>query len=679
MTCGPVPTTFRVLDAAGGWSQDLSSAPAGILVGEVIELADALRCRSSEARALDPAIVDRHLLPPRLTRGCRPCDLYLATSDPRCRPGVWLQVGARWRAIAGGHGCSLGVVAPVAVSVAGDRLAIRDADRGQVLVMPSAGGRIVQAASVPGRGPIALSREGIIWAVSEDPRIVVGFDRAGEQIATLPPADAPIERLAVDHDGQVWIAIPADVPPSVPPAGYVVARLVGEGQDASWQPATADGLGRALPDTGLVAHDPAVGFSITQPRGSAGVEPSSFDWCGRPLADPLPPSRPTPRRTEGVVAFPAIDSGLPRCRWHRVRLDADVPLGTRVEIAVATLEERVTSVAEADQRIGAGPWSPGGLDWQVTDALDFLIDRAPGRYLHLRLRLHSRGDASPTIRRIRIDFPRSTSAEHLPGVYREPDASPAFLEHFVSLFDATLEDLDRAIERFPALLDAGRAPTDALPWLASLLDLSLEPAWDAERRRALIAALPTLYRLRGTPEGLRLAIELTCAVSPAIEELGATSPFADLGRARLGDVRLFGRARARARLGASRLGSTRLDSYGDPDDDVGRALAHRIRIKVPRTAGLDTEAGRERLERVVRSQTPAHVVASVVVGRSFPLVGLGSVGIDTLLTTVPPPILGRAGNARLRRMTVLWPGRRRAGAVLSVDRSAAVGVHTILR
>src|SRR5207245_4837689 len=108
-------------------------------------------------------------------------------------------------------------------------------------------------------------------------------------------------------------------------------------------------------------------------------------------------------------------------------------------------------------------------------------------------------------------------------------------ERFLSLFDASIEGLDRAIERFPAMLDASAVPEAVLPWLGTFLDLAFEASWTASRRRALLAATPGLYRRRGTREGLAEAIRQVLGVEQVIQELagerawGALEHSAQLG------------------------------------------------------------------------------------------------------------------------------------------------------
>ena len=162
-------------------------------------------------------------------------------------------------------------------------------------------------------------------------------------------------------------------------------------------------------------------------------------------------------------------------------------------------------------------------------------------------------------RSVRLDFPRSTSLDSLPHVYRENPRAEDFSERFLSLFDASIADLDAAIEQFPAALDIASVRSELLPWLASFLDLVFDPSWEPVRQRDILAALPRLYRLRGTVAGLQLAIRLVFDTEVAIQELAFERAWGKLGRhgnAMLGGVRLFGKSSARFALGRSALSRT---------------------------------------------------------------------------------------------------------------------------
>jgi phage tail-like protein len=401
-----------------------------------------------------------------------------------------------------------------------------------------------------------------------------------------------------------------------------------------------------------------------------------IDRCGRPASAPPPVPGPALQRRGYVTTAPAspLDSGIPRCSWHRVRITLDLPPHTGICVSLATAEDPIAPIAKED--------------WQHVDDLtavgDFLIDQPPGRYLHVRIELRGDGLATPAIHRIRIDFPRSTSATRMPGVFRDDPVAADFLDRFVATFDASIEDLDRIITRFPALLDPTSSPAEALAWIGTFLDIVLDPAWAEQQRRDILAAAPELYRRRGTPWAVAQAIQLTTGLAPAIQELGGATIFGRLGTDcapskcgrgfRLGEQRLFGAAKARFRLDASPLGGAPLRSYGDPDRDFVAATGWRVLVQVP---ALDNDDAVIRLRRLIEAQKPAHVVTQLRVGSDLALLGIDSaVGIDTRLAGLPLPYLGV--NTRLHRATALARGRGRGGSSFAVGTASAVSIQTVL-
>ncbi len=681
MTCGPEPTTFRLLDRSSQWTLDLIPEPGKITIDQVIELAKL------DPNAVDPGTLSGAIPPPWFARGCCPCEWYLA-----CGPTV-LRYAPRivdcppppsedpcvvapppdpscfgWVVIASG-GCHIELVDAVAVAATTGRIAVLDAGRGELLVLSPGGERVIASIATVARGPIAFWNGSIVIADHDQ---LTAYDLVTLAPRTLPAAPAPIARMiaapaAHDPDGAckpsvLWIATDA--------AGgaFDLFELAG----SAWQPGALATLLATAPATGIVAASADV-VCIEIPHGGGEPRTLCVDRCGRPASSPPPVPGPARAREGTVATAPAspLDSGVPRCTWHRVRITLDLPPRTSVCVSLATAELPTAPIADEDWQHVDDPTAIG----------DFLIDQPPGRYLHVKLALRGDGLVTPAIHRIRIDFPRSTSATRLPGVFQEDPVAADFLDRFVATFDASIEDLDRVIARFPALLDPTSSPAEALAWIGSFLDIALDPAWSEQQRRRILAAAPELYRHRGTPRAVARAIELTTGVAPALQELGGATTFGRIGAGqrcgrgfRLGEQRLFGAAKARFRLGASALGAAPLRSYGDPDRDHVAATGWRVLVQVPALADDDAVA---RLRRLIDAQKPAHVVAQLRVGGGLALLGVASaVGIDTLLGGLPKPYLGV--NTRLHRATVLARGRVHGGARFAIGTSSAVSIQTVL-
>ena len=648
MSCGPSPAKFRLLDAYVGWSH---VPPPDSLEG--LDDPGGLRLALLD-EGLPAAELWKRVLPPRLARGCGPCDWYLLTPPPS-RLLALDACSARWTPVWTAH---------VAFGELGDAFAVAAWDRRIAIAARDGGIRVWD------RGGDAFLAEIRVPAV-----VALGFSPRGEILAAAA-GDTALRRFGPDGLPRApWAALPANVGDveAITPGGgceVFIVTLDGNGVRRLWRAsrddaAFAEAALDVLPFHGVsVATDRGFCFGRAQ-HGIAHT--ACYDWFGRVATEDAVGSAAPPRRAaKGGLATVALDSGIARCRWHRVRVDGDVPHGTAVAVRVATTEDPAAQPHAADWKGG-----PAG-------ALDFLVDQPPGRYVHLQLELRGDGVATPVVRRIRIDFPRSTSLEYLPAIYRENPRSEDFTERFLAIFDAEIGKVDRAIERFPAMLDGQGVRDEVLPWLGGFLDVVFEPGWEAARRRRILRALPRLYALRGTAAGLRLAIRVIFDTDAAIQELGSERMWGKLGAqgtAALRGTRLFGRARARLRLGRSRLGAAPLMSRGNPDRDPLATGAFRFRVLVP---PLAPEA-RARLERLVEAQKPAHTQASIRIGGSGFLLGSGSaLGIDTALVPLAAPVLGRAGNVRLGRASVLWSGRRGPRPAVILGRPIVAGIHTVM-
>ncbi|MFC9430113.1 phage tail protein [Streptomyces sp. NPDC056987] len=673
MTCAPHNATFRLLDAHVGWDEltdgdghtgrDELTGGDGLTGGDdepgtegIVGFEDPAGIRLAFRGSAPEGPTRDRLLPwfpdPRLAPGCGPCAWYLLVpGSPAGAPrllrrdgctGDWVPV---WPA-----GCDPGLLrAPVAVAARGHRLAV--VEPGRVLVWRRDGEQL--------SGVIRVRRPSLAAPAPDDEVLVAcrgttdlrRYDSAGGFRGVLRTgAPGEIIGLRTGPDRTIWL---------LTDDGEQLLIHRG-GRHGSFRTATLDELSAALSPSALTSVDED-GFCLRDTGPDAEVT-TCYSWQG--LARTTTPPVTTPYVTDGSYVTTLIDSGLSRCRWHRVRVEADVPAGTAVAVRIVVTEDR-----RYDE-----------TDWQTAPpgATDFLVDQPPGRFLRLRLRLSGDGATTPVVHRIRLDFPRATSADLLPPAFRQDPAADDFTERFLSLFDSSLADLDRVIERYPALLDPAGVPDRVLPWLAGLLGLSFEAGWDARTRRELLAAAPELYRRRGTPWALRKAVRIVFGVEPVIDELAGDRRWAHLrdtvGGAGpgLGSVRLFGRSASRFRVGGSELGAAPLRAFGDPDNDPLTAHAHRFRVLLPAGAADESALG-----RLVERQAPAHTVGSVRTGGAGFVVGSRStVGVDTAFVPLPPPVLGGEHPLRLNRDGVLRPGPRGWRRGVGVGVVSAVGVHT---
>jgi phage tail-like protein len=665
MSCGNVMATFRLLDAIVGWDPGPDPSDTQGLQG-LDDLNGFTLART------DPGAVggiDPYLPPSWLAPGCGPCEWYLAAQieSPGASGATALCHRSR---LLRQDACSCGW-SPVwpeactalpdanisAIAAVGHRIAVADGNTGTITLLEDSGERVVATVSCAQVVAMSFDSSGTLMVAVATSALIKRFDRVGTPLSPfptpLPQLPATGVRLGVGSGGWVWFAAPGSIPGT-----FKLWRA--RCSDARFASATLADLVASGPASHLTGTSQDT-FCIERNLTDGTVVQCCYSRDGTYLPGARQPSPALPLyEPQGQLLSDAIDSGVPRCVWHRVRIDADVPIGTALTIAVATADSADATAQGQSDWPGFPAGVPHPADWQelTTGATDFLIQQPPGRYLYVRLRLTSSdGINTPRVRRVRIDFPRVTSLDRLPAIYRENPEAADFTERFLALFDASIADLDAAIDRAPALLDAGGVPDDVVPWLASFLGLVLDPAWEPARCRAILQALPQLYRQRGTVAGLKMAFQLVFDVEPAITELALERPWAALGhQSQLRAFRLFDRNRARAIIGSSALGATTIKSYGNPAADPLDAVAYRFRVSVPPSdSGTRSIA---RLQALLDSQKPAHTVATLQVGgEGFLLGSQSAVGIDTALTPLPAPVLGQSGNVRLGRSTVLRRGR----------------------
>ena len=662
MSCTPGKPNFRLLDVNVGWSVGSANNLAGLNSDSGMYLAQVV------PGALDPNQILPYLPPARLAHGCGECEWYLVTPSP---PESFLlhrgDCHWRWQHL---HDPCLRhpFQDPVAIAVWSDRLAVADRGANAVQIRSRDGARLLATIPVALPGPLALAPDGELLVTSAASPAIARFGPGGQwrgSLAAPLPASGAVLAIAVDSGNKIWLVEELN--------GSWTLWSAAPG-DAQFQPAAIADLEKAFSPTGLVTAS-AEGFCFDQ-NALRGLDVETcFSWYGRPLSQAAIVPPPLPQlQTQGQLLTTALDSGIPRCQWHRVRIDADIPKGATLSVAVASTEDPTAASQSDPSRDPAWKSFPAGVphfsDWTSAPpgSTDFLIDQPAGRYLYIRLRLTGDGTATPVVRRLRIDFPRVTSLERLPDVYRESPKAEDFTERFLSLFDSGIADLDTLIQRYPALLDPSGVPGQLLPWLAGFFRIGLDATWTDDQRRQILASAPQLYRLRGTAAGLQLAAQLVFGVTLSIQELSSAGPWGSiapdrrpsdplplLGRpARLGSVRLFGRTRSRFYLNSSPLGAAPLRSYGNPDQDPFAAGAFRFRVLSPPLPGNSPQQI-QRLNNLIAAQSPAHTVASVRVGGTGFLVGEWSaVGVDTAFVRLAVPVLGSAGNIHLNRMSVLW-------------------------
>lgn len=353
-------------------------------------------------------------------------------------------------------------------------------------------------------------------------------------------------------------------------------------------------------------------------------------------------------RSRSFVVGP-LDSGSLDTEWHRVTAElAQTPsaeAGVTVEILAADDCEAYDPALSASD----GRWEPPRELVCARDgaAAELAFLAARGRYAYLRVTLHGDARHTPTLRWLRVEFPRNSYLRYLPAVYSEEPVSRALTGRFLSLFEASHVELSSKIDRLRRLFQPYSLEPEFFGWLAERLDVLLEPDWpEAKQRRALGDAL-WLFRRRGTAAALaRLLLDHGGPGISIIEGHRQRARFF-LGDVALGcgSVLPGGCAPPRVQLDRGvRLGAGRLDSRPFVEAD---ALEQRgeLTIYLPPAVSAEPKLV-ARVTRLLELEAPAGAEVRVVAVAAGSALGHGGrLGIDLALGQRPSWRLAAEGEA----------------------------------
>lgn len=493
------------------------------------------------------------------------------------------------------------------------------------------------------------------------------------------PADGTL--YVVEGDGKQVIAFGLNLDPSQSP----------------WSPLTVRRTYLPLHFFGrraLVVHEQAVFYDVA--AGDPGKD-SLVRWVQLQGID-QPRYHPA-----AAFVLPAFDGKERDCTWDRLCLDACIPAETAVRVYTraandANLLQSQAFLPEPDLYLrGSGaevpyydPYADLVLGPGSAGTWELLFQEARGRFLQIRVEVSGNGRDTPRLRALRAYYPRFSYPRHyLPAVYLEDAESAGFLERFLSNPEGFFTEIEGKIGNVGVLLDARTAPPDTLDWLASWVGLILDPLWGdiqkrraagvpgaapPDRRRLFIRFAMRLYARRGTPDGVRLALELLLdpclestlqrfknasiipdqALADELRRLNLPLPtaamteeqFEDLllryllAPARPSKVRLVERFLTRGGRALVAGDPTQPDNMPLSGDTIAGA-AHRFSVLVPENLPTEEAA---MVDRIVSLEKPAHTLHDVRRFWDYFRVGEARLAIDTVLgedSRFTPIILGR--------------------------------------
>jgi phage tail-like protein len=351
---------------------------------------------------------------------------------------------------------------------------------------------------------------------------------------------------------------------------------------------------------------------------------------------------------DGLALSQALDSALPACLWDRIKLWADVPMGARLFVATFTADtlwDLADVAGLPDDRWRSAEIGAPDADgtWDVSVLSD------PGRYLWLRLTMTGDTHVTPAITRIEANWPRITSRRFLPAALAPDAVSADFLDRFMTAFDRVRAGYTRHLDDIAGYFDPLATPAaeqgaygpDFLDWLAAWIGVALQRNWPVSVRRQLVKQAPALFRIRGTPEGLKRHVALYTGIEPKLIEHYRLRRWLALDSGQLGaDSALWGpEIMARLQLDAfSQIGDFVLVDTGDPLVDPFNATAHRATLLAPAEDPSDSKLLAE-LGVIVALAAPAHVLVDIrLLAAGFSLGCSAVLGSATQLPCRPPPV-----------------------------------------
>lgn len=334
--------------------------------------------------------------------------------------------------------------------------------------------------------------------------------------------------------------------------------------------------------------------------------------------------------------------------------------GTSIDVAWfagTTPNQSLLTVAWSDPTT-ASIWTTTATPTTWTSMSPAVAARATdrGRYLWIKLHLYGalRHQADPTafatpvVRGLRVIAPRLSYLSYLPAVFGRRDTDTptgsVFLERFLALFEQRWTHAEGRYEALARLLNPRASDDEWLAFVASWFDLTLDANWPRARRAQLLLQIVNLYRLRGTAEGVRRAIEVYTGHRPELIEGFQVRPRAGL---------VLGCA---GTLGCAPLGG--LSTEASLQTTLLSAYAHRFTLVAFVDDDCDLDLAELQLRALLETVKPAHTLVDLELRTGHSRVGFESrVGVDFVLGQSPSRQVPLGTNTT----------RRTPGPVLGID------------
>ena len=240
-----------------------------------------------------------------------------------------------------------------------------------------------------------------------------------------------------------------------------------------------------------------------------------------------------PKDTTSKIAIyisKALDSGEAETVWSRIKLDIVLPKDTMVSFSYFASDSNllkyqnksmtVDNYIQDEEELLVDKLNLLESFWieERKNPKDMLLSKAKGRYLWFKLELILKQESVPMIQGLEIEFPRESFVSYLPEFYRSNEENFEFLDRFLGMYQSMILDLQEEVVNISHYLDSDVTSTEFLHWLAKWVAIDDVFRWDEQKLRNFIKQSFSIYKLKGTKEGLERVIELYLGQKPRIVE-----------------------------------------------------------------------------------------------------------------------------------------------------------------
>lgn len=352
----------------------------------------------------------------------------------------------------------------------------------------------------------------------------------------------------------------------------------------------------------------------------------------------------------GIYYSKTLDSGIEKCQWHRLALEAEIPPKSLLEIYYSLSDDPQkkqdidTKLRENIPANAKAEFIDTVLKWNGPEKNpeDMLFKEKNGRYLWLKLKLLTFDEkVKPTITRMKVIYPRISYLRYLPEIYQENAISKEFLERFLSIFETANCELETSIDHIDTYFDPDTVPRKFLTWFASWLNVSLEEGWTEDKKRQFISEAYSLYKLKGTTVGMKKLIHIYTGKEPLILEHSKLGKPVVLGKSFILGIQsqLLKTPVRGFRLGDdSILGMAALRDKVQSLDELFLPMAHRFTIIIDLSFEEFTRIEKG-LRQIIDDEKPAHTAYDLRFNDKRESMGT-YVGVNTRLDYYEPLRLG---------------------------------------